>query len=190
MEKKELRKILKQQRRDLGAEVRAQMDAAIAERVCALPAFEAAQTVFAYLSVGEEVDTRAIIRAAWAAGKAVAVPRCVPGTRVMDWYRIESFEGLETSSFGIEEPIADPERALDPAMAGDHALAIVPGLAFNAEGYRIGYGGGFYDVFLSTFSGVSVGLCRTPFFNTVDVPCDSHDLPVDIVVTDSTCVCA
>ena len=189
MDKKALRKTLKQQRSDLGADARARIDSAIAEHCVALPEFQAADTVFSYLSVGDEVDTRAIIRAAWAAGKRVAVPRCVAGTRLMDWYAIDSFEGLETSSFGIEEPVADPTRALDPATAGKRALAIVPGLAFNAEGFRIGYGGGFYDVFLSTFSGASIGLCRTPFFNTVDVPRDAHDLPVDIVVTDGTCAC-
>ena len=76
----------------IGPEGRARADAAIAAKVVEHPAYLDADEVFTYLSVGEEVDTREIIRDAWSRGKTVAVPRCVEGTNLMEWYRIDDFE--------------------------------------------------------------------------------------------------
>lgn len=61
---------------------------------------------------------------------------------------------------GIEEPAARGERRVDPACLDERSVALVPGLAFDEMGYRLGYGGGFYDTFLGRFRGVSIGLCR------------------------------
>ena len=177
------RRELKAARAALPPEQRAEMDHQIATRVVALPEYDSADVILPYLSFGAEVDTREIIRDAWAKGKTVALPRCVEGTRLMRWYIVDSFEGLVVSSFGVEEPPADPSHEIDPAQIA-HALVIVPGMEFDEAGYRLGYGGGFYDVFLSTFTGTSVGLCRSPFFSTGPLQHDEHDLPVDVVVTD------
>ena len=81
--KKRMRVRMSGIRKMMGPAARAEADAAIARKVCAHPAYEAAETVFTYLSVGEEVDTREIIRDAWSRGKTVAIPRCVPGTNRM-----------------------------------------------------------------------------------------------------------
>ena len=182
--KKRLRVRMAGIREMLGPEGRAAADANIAAKVIEHPAYVEADMVFAYLSVGSEVDTRAIIRDAWVRGKTVAVPRCVPKTNLMDWYRIEDFEGLESGSFGIEEPPADPERLVDVPgpETGVKAVALVPGYTFDAQGYRLGYGGGFYDVFLPTFGGTSLGLCRSAQFSPDPIPCHELDIPVDVVV--------
>lgn len=186
--KKRMRVRLSGMREMIGAEGRAAADAAIAAKVCAHPAYEQAETVFTYLSVGSEVDTRAIIRDAWEKGKIVAVPRCVPRTNLMDWYRLEDFEGLENGSFGIEEPPADPSRLMEVPPAGSdaaaYAVALVPGYTFDREGYRLGYGGGFYDVFLPTFGGTSLGLCRQVQFSEDPLPHHDADIPVDHVICD------
>ena len=123
-------------------------DAAIAGSMAALPEFAEADGVFTYLSFGAEVDTRELIERAWSLGKTVALPRVVPGTRQMRWYAVDSLDCLERSSFGVEEPPADPAREVTPRDFHT-PVALVPGLAFDREGYRLGYGGGYYDRFLS-----------------------------------------
>ena len=142
------RRELKAARVALGAEERASIDAAIAANLFELPEYEQADLVLPYLSFGAEIDTRGIIRDAWSRGKTVALPRCVEGTRLMRWFIVDSFDGLVKSSFGVDEPACDPEREIDPSSRSN-ALVIVPGLEFDRLGYRLGYGGGFYDAFLS-----------------------------------------
>lgn len=157
-------------------------DAAIAGRMAALPEFAEADGVFTYLSFGDEVDTRELIERAWSLGKTVALPRVVPGTRQMRWYAVDSLDCLERSSFGVEEPPADPAREVTPRDFHT-PVALVPGLAFDREGYRLGYGGGFYDTFLPTFPGTSMGLCRAAQLAD-HLPHEDYDMPVDEVVTE------
>ena len=78
----------------------------------------------------------------------------------MEWHVVTSLDGLVRSRFGVEEPDGDPATLLDSSLMGQ-ALALVPGLAFDRSGHRLGYGGGYYDVFLSSFEGATLGLCRT-----------------------------
>lgn len=184
--KKRLRTRMSAIRELIGAEGRAKADALIAQRLIAHPDYEAADALFTYISVRSEVDTRAIIRDAWSKGKMVAAPRCVKGTNRMEWYRIDSLDGLESGGLGVEEPPADPERLVEvPGPdSSTKAIAIVPGFTFDSHCYRLGYGGGYYDVFLPTFGGKSFGLCRTVQLDEERIPCNEHDVPVDVVVTD------
>ena len=180
-----LRDRMKAVRKGIPADEREAIDAAICERIVALPAFLEADAVLTYLSMGAEIDTRRLIDAAWREGKAVAIPRCV-GPRLMRWFRISSFEGLERSPFGVEEPPID-EAAEQLLTTGERMIAIVPALAFDAEGYRLGYGGGFYDAFLADFPGVSIGLCRgAQFVESLaeEGVIGPYDLPVDQVVSE------
>ncbi|MBE6469852.1 MAG: 5-formyltetrahydrofolate cyclo-ligase [Coriobacteriaceae bacterium] len=164
------------------AAARADADARIARRVRELPAFAAAGTVFTYLSFGPEVDTRALIAAAQAAGKTVALPR-VAGRRALTWHAVSDLADLVPSSFGMDEPDGSTPP-IDPGLDSS-AVALVPGLAFDGRGFRLGYGGGFYDAFLSGFAGVSIGLCRVA--QRVDDLAalgarEGHDRAVDVVV--------
>ena len=157
-------------REGLSVGERRAIDEAIARNVAALPEFAAADAVFTYLSFGAEVDTRELIQRAWEAGKTVCLPRVVPGTREMRWYAVESLDRLVRSSFGVEEPPDDPSREVRPA-----------GLAFDREGFRLGYGGGFYDTFLPAFPGASIGLIRACQLVERLAVRDVHDAPVNIV---------
>ena len=147
------------------------------------------ETVLIYLSFASEVETRGIIRAAWELGKAVALPR-VCAARSLRWYRVDSLDSLSVSSFGIKEPPPHENREVVPGSAPGH-VAIVPGLAFDCQGFRLGYGGGFYDVFLAGFPGVSIGLCRErqlcASLDDLGV-IDPHDRRVDFVVTEQRMV--
>ena len=185
-----LRRRMKDMRRDLGSEQRERIDAGIARNLFTTDFWQQASTVLTYLSFGSEVDTRRIIEEAWRAGKTVALPRCARGTRTMEWHRVTSLDGLVRSAFGVEEPPDDPATLIDPAAtapASTSAIALVPGLAFDAQGFRIGYGGGFYDTFIAHFPGTTIGLCREaqliPSLQEAGV-LEEHDAPVRLVVTE------
>ena len=185
--KDSLRAAFKQKRLALSPEERASIDAVIAERVCELPEFENAELIACYLSFGAEVETRGIIERAWQEGKTVALPRCVPVSRRMRWYTIDSLDGLERHAFGMQEPAEDPAREVGLA-AHKGALAIVPALAVDMQGYRLGYGGGYYDAFLAEFPGVAVGLCREAQVveNLAALGArERYDIPVDLVITET-----
>ena len=120
-------------------------DQAIFRRLVSLREYLRAEWVFTYVSKPIEVDTFAFIRKALADGKRVAVPRCVPGTREMEFYEIRSERELKPGAFGVLEPEPEPSRLVGEGVRG---LCVVPGFSFDSEGYRLGYGKGYYDRFL------------------------------------------
>ena len=184
--KRELRAQLKAQRAALAPKERASIDAKIAEQVRALPQWVDAEVVCAYASFADEVDTWGLIESAWASGKTVVLPRVVEGTRLMRWFIVNSRDELVRSAWGIEEPAIREEREVDvQALSRERpTVALVPGLAFDARGYRLGYGGGFYDCFLNGFGGLSLGLVRSAFFFDMLTVLEPHDLAVDAVVSE------
>lgn len=187
LDKKQLRTQLLALRRGLGPSVRAEVDARIAVAVTATEEWREALAILTYLSVRDEVDTRELVRLAREDGKVVAAPR-VTGPRSLAWYRVEAGDELEVSAMGIEEPAARGERRVDPACLGERSVALVPGLAFDEMGYRLGYGGGFYDTFLGRFRGVSIGLCRDAALmpSLADMGAlEVHDRAVGIVATET-----
>lgn len=175
--KQVLRQTLKARRAALTPAQRAEMGAAIAEQVLALPVYRACTTLFSYVSMQEEVDTRALIQAALHDGKQVAAPRCEG--KQMAFYEINALERLAPGRYGLLEPPVGKR-----AVPDQHSICIVPGLSFDRLGARVGYGGGFYDRFLPTFPGVSVGLCYTPLLSQTPLPSESHDCSVNFVVSD------
>lgn len=155
-----LRARLRRERGALAADGRRRQDEAILAALLGCEAWAEADVVLTYLSFASEVDTRGVVAAALAAGKVVALPRCA-GPRRLEWHAVTGLGGLERSRMGMEEPPDDPATLVDAAGAGGRALAVVPGLAFDRRGMRLGYGGGYYDAFLGGFGGVSAGLVRT-----------------------------
>lgn len=195
-QKELLRNHFKQVRSAMPPGNRKRIDSDIANRLLTLPEYQEAETVLAYLSFGSEVETRKIIHQAWAAGKRVLLPRCIFGTRTMAWHLVDDFEGLAKGPLGVYEPKENPATEVDIETVGK-ALALVPGLAFDSQGYRLGYGGGFYDVFLPRFTStdatsgwhVAVGLCRSCQFVERMQALDAHDVPVTVVITEDEVYC-
>lgn len=167
--------------------LRATTDARILQRLVELPTWREARLVLTYVSFGSEVDTHAFMQAAWSAGKQVAVPRC-RRSHSLDFYVISSEDDLEPGLRGLMEPSPDCGRPLTPPqMVG--SLCIVPGLVFDADGYRIGYGGGYYDRFLAFYPGEKVALVRSRQLSGNPLPRDEHDVPVDWLVSESGTWC-
>ena len=150
----------------------------ICRLVQSLPAFRDAETVLCYLSAGSEVETRGILEACFRAGKRVALPRCYEDSR-MEFLPVTAVsQASELSRFGIAEP--PHGEPLDPADAG---LCLVPALAFDKNGFRLGYGMGYYDRYLKRFSGTAVGLCYEDCLREA-LPVNQNDRPVHLIVTE------
>ena len=156
--------------------LRATTDARILQRLVELPTWREARLVLTYVSFGSEVDTHALMQAAWSAGKQVAVPRC-RRSHSLDFYVISSEDDLEPGLRGLMEPSPDCGRPLTPPqMVG--SLCIVPGLVFDA-----------YDRFLAFYPGEKVALVRSRQLSGNPLPRDEHDVPVDWLVSESGTWC-
>lgn len=153
--KTELRQAARARRAAMPRELKAAADRAIENNVRRLYQYRGAGTIMVYVSTEIEVNTKGIIRNAWADGKKVAVPRCIPGTREMQFHYITSFDDLKLGSFSVLEP----DESLPKVENFNRCLMLVPGFVYDRFGYRLGYGKGYYDRYISRFTGVVVGLC-------------------------------
>lgn len=209
--KHDFRKILLDLRKAQYAQAGKKEDAQITANFIATPQYKNATCILTYLSFGEEIDTWEIIKHAQANRKTIVAPRCVKNSHEMQWYELPPLNfaevsspekastsnqnpQLEKSTFGMLEPCTKTCPKLDSsAYNTPGTIAIVPGLTFDKLGYRLGYGGGFYDTFLKKFTGTSIGLCRSTFLQN-DLRergiIEPHDLPVDIVITPTTIIYA
>lgn len=178
--KTELRQKYRGLRQAMPPEIKEQRDEAIADQVRRLWQYENNDVLLIYVSTDIEVDTFRIIRRALADGKRVAVPRCVPDTRNMEFYYIQSTDELEPGMFGVLEPAACPEKMYRP---NDRGLCIVPAFSYDWNGYRLGYGKGYYDRFLSRFEGNIVGICYSDCVQRT-LPHGRYDRPVELLVTE------
>lgn len=179
LEKKELRRRVRVELSTLGPEELERSDAALFARFLALPQVEEAETIFAFWGIsGKEPDTSRLVRALVRGGKTVGLPRMLPGHQ-MEVRRFDPDKPLVKVSFGIFEPGAEC-----PLIAReDIGLALVPAVCYDRRGYRLGFGGGYYDRWLAGFSGVTVGLCRGAVLREA-VPIETHDAKVDILLTE------
>ncbi len=152
----------------------------IYESFLSLSEYAAAKRVFAYVGVGNEIQTMGLIDKMLADGKEVCVPLCF-GKGQMDARRISSEKDLSSGRYGIPEPAA----TLPVVAPEELELIIVPGVAFGEDGTRLGRGGGYYDRFLSRAENAArIALARE--LNTEKtVPCEEHDEKVDIIVTEA-----
>lgn len=179
-EKKALRRNFKMARLAMEQMQRQEMDDKILNRILQLWSYKEATTLFTYVSTEIEVDTRKLIRTALSQGKRVAVPYCIDHTCEMDFYYIHDFDDLIVRSFGVLEPKPGQCKKVQDLSNG---LCIVPALAYDRSGYRLGYGKGYYDRFLNSFSGNTIGLIYTGFV-VPKLPHGRFDQKVEILVSE------
>lgn len=169
-------------RKALTAHERSELDGCITQKLLTTPEYEKASTVLTYVSVSSEVSTRQFITHALSDGKTVAVPRCLPQHR-LEFVAVTSLEQLVPASFNLLEP---PKEL--PALTEDTieaSICIVPALLVDIKGYRLGYGAGFYDRFLSKYPGKKICLAYHSNLSKVLLPHTEFDVPVDMVITES-----
>ncbi len=175
MDKKELRKQIREKKRAMTPEEIESASEKLKELFLATDQYRRANTVYGYLPYNQEVRPVPILERALADGKRVAVPK-VYGDEMRFIY-LTDLTRVAVNDFGIPEPVADGPVADDPT-----ALVLMPGLAFDKEGHRIGYGGGFYDKFLAEEpEHPTIALCYG-FQMVNELPTEEFDIPVDQVL--------
>ena len=177
-EKAELRRRARQYLRELSPQARRASDDALFARFLALPQVEAADTLLLYPGMGGEPDTARLLPALWARGKAVCLPRCLPG-RGLEARLVRPDSALIPHPYGMLEPGEDCPLVGKDAIG----LVLVPGLAFDPSGGRLGQGAGFYDRWLADYAGCTAALCRTALL-LPQVPRAPHDRGVELVLTE------
>lgn len=182
MTKQEIRRLVLALRKQAPTEVLKEKSILIAERILATDLWENASEIWLFISKEGEADTSFLVKTALSEGRRVAVPR-VQG-REMDFYYISGYEDLKQGSFGIPEP-----GPCCPKAETANALIVMPGLAFDLERHRIGWGGGFYDRYLSVHP--SHPSCAPAFDFSVfpEIPAEEHDRRPDMIVTERRCLC-
>ena len=172
--KAELRKKILQEMKAISQEQKQAMDQVLIERFLQHPFYQEAKVIATYLSFPHEFQTQGLIDQALKDGKKVLIPKTYPKGR-MDFVVYDPQQLVKTS-FGLLEPQGD----LEVVDASQIDLIHVPGLAFTTEGYRIGYGGGYYDRYLENFAGHGLSTiypCQVQEFNS-----EEHDIPVQEVL--------
>ncbi len=179
--KRKLREKYKNIRRCMDTEIKGKKDSLVFNRVINLTEYKNSDIIITYVSTGIEVDTINLIEHALKNGKTVAVPKCVKGTRKMDFYVINSLSELKPGAYSLLEPDVSKCRKL---LKFDGAVCIVPALVYDSEGYRIGYGGGYYDRFISEHKSVfriGIGYCCCTVNKLFR---GRFDMPVDLLITE------
>ena len=182
LEKQRLREERLAVREALSEQERAVLDDCITQKLLATSEYAEATTVLTYVSVSSEVSTRMFIERALRDGKTVAVPRCLPG-HCLEFVAIASLEQLVAAPFNLLEPAKEL-----PAVTEDqknNSICIVPALLVDTKGYRLGYGAGFYDRFLSTYPGKKICLAYQQNLSRETLPHTAFDVAVDMVITES-----
>jgi len=186
-DKKVLRKEILTERKNINTVKKEEMDNKILDRFYKSEYYRKAKKIFIYVSFDSEIDTKRIINKALMDNKKIYVPRTEFKTRLMDAVEVTSLDNLIESEYGILEPsIKDPH--INP---NELDLIVVPGVAFDRQGARMGYGAGFYDRYFEKInkdnSKAVIKLALAYDFQIIDkVPMNDRDIPVSCIITEST----
>ena len=176
MNKKEMRAYIREKKRAMTERQIVSASARLGEQFRNCELYKNAKTIYGYLPYNQEVRTVPMLEQAIADGKAVAVPKCY-GEEMRFIYINDFVKEVAPGYSNIPEPIAD-----EPVAHDETALVLMPGLAFDPQGHRIGYGGGFYDRFLSAEPGhPTLALCYG-FQMMEHLETEEFDIPVDVVL--------
>jgi len=181
-QKSDLRQVCRARRRRLDPSQVAAAGRAVLQRVLGLEEYAAARLVHTYVSGKEnEVETRGLIQTTLEQGKRVAVPVVQRGSRTLLHAEIQELDRLEPDEWGIPSPLPGHADWIEDLSAFD--LVVVPGIAFDRQGRRLGFGGGYYDRFLHQIRAPRIGLTYESLLLD-EVPIEPHDAAVEILITE------
>jgi len=179
--KREIRKRILALRNAMPREEIAAASLEIVKKLTEMEQIRRASTLMVFLSFGSEVHTDDLIRWGWGEGKRIVVPLCCPETRELMPCRIDGFDELETGHYGIREPKAS---RLQPVPQRDIDAVLIPAVAFDRRGCRVGYGGGYYDRFLPEVPRAAKIGAAFACQIVAEIPADPYDVTVDRIVTE------
>jgi 5-formyltetrahydrofolate cyclo-ligase len=177
--KAEKRAFYKSLRKSMNPEIKKSADRQIFEKLISFPEFKNSELILTYISVNDETDTISLIKYCFENNKKVAVPKCLDKNGNMEFFEIKSFDDVKPSYFGLLEP----SKNCHLITGFDNSLCVVPAFSYDIKGYTIGYGGGFYDRFLSKHNVFKAGICYDESIETNHLH-DEFDINVDIVITE------
>ena len=179
MEKKILRAQMLQRRKQLSAAVCSRLSRQVQERLVASPLFQRAEGLALYSQIQQEVATALIFKVARTAGKWVAYPKVVGDN--LSFIKVGAVDELVPGAFGVAEPVG-----LSACAVADLDLVVVPGVAFSPDGFRFGYGRGFYDRLLEALPETCKTVGLSFDFQLLDhLPVEKHDQRLDYIVTET-----
>jgi len=179
-DKREIRKLILKKRDSIPIEVRKEWDGIIMRKLIKSNYYSKSKIIFTFVSFGTEVDTHEIIRYALKDGKTVCVPKIPSKERGIEVFEIKGFEDLKAGYYNILEPVEGCKRI----EGEDIDLILMPGVAFDREGGRIGYGGGFYDRFLKDIKKPIPKIALAYGIQLVEkVPAYDFDVKIDGIIT-------
>lgn len=181
MKKKSIREKVLKKRKNLNKEKRAIYSNEIISKIFNSSYYKNAKTIMCFISFSDEVDTHEFIKQSIKDWKKIVVPITFPKTHELKPSLLKDFNELEPGFYNILTPKKEFERFIDPK---DIDLVITPGVAFRKDGYRVGYGGGYYDRFLSKIPDTPTIGIAFDIQIVEDLPVDSYDIPVDYIYTE------
>jgi 5-formyltetrahydrofolate cyclo-ligase len=181
---KQLREMVRKRRDGMPERERLRKSDEVWKRLVELPAFQMASTALFYVSVSSEVETAMMRTLTRELGMTVACPRSKPGDKSMSFHVLASEDELSPGAYGILQPAAET-----PLADLKDAVVLVPGMAFDRQGHRLGFGGGYYDRWLAG-PGQGLPTVALAFHEQVveSVPQEAHDIPIQWLVTDKETV--
>lgn len=175
MDKHQLRTLIRDKKRAMTPAQIEKASRALTALFLRSPQYRSAKSIYGYLPFNQEVDTYMLLSQALADGKRVALPKTYGDEMRFIW--ATDLDAVQKAAFGCPEPAADSPVADDP-----YALVLLPGLAFDLQGNRMGYGGGFYDRFLAKEAHPTVALCYS-FQLLPVIAAEPHDVRANCIIS-------
>ncbi len=166
-------------RKELSQDEKAGAESTLCQSIASLSVFEKCDTVLLFSPIKNEPDLLSIAKLAFKVGKRVAFPISLSETCTLDFRFIQALDELTAGTYGINEPTESAPKA----SFTKNTICIVPALAFDKKGYRLGYGKGYYDRFLKDFEGTSIGATLEKFVCD-KLPTNDTDVAIDIIITE------
>ncbi len=180
-EKSRIREEMLEKRMAVPEEEKLSADKAMVQKLASLASFRFAEVILFYAPIKGEPDITEAVKLAVDAGKKVAFPKCDTENFLMTYKFVNSIDELVEGAYGIFEPKDEAESYIPSPYK--HDICIVPAVCFDKRGYRIGYGKGYYDRFLSGFGGTAIGFTMNRFLQN-ELPKGKYDKTVDLIITE------
>lgn len=184
VDKNELRNLMSGKLKEIDRITYEHLSYLIATKLTNTSEWKNAKTIGVTVSRFPEVDTWQLIRKGWEQGKRIVIPKCFPKEKEMFFYEITSFDQLETVYYGLFEPNI---QLTNEVKDDEIDLLLVPGLAYSRNGFRLGFGGGYYDRYLTSFEGIKMSIAFAKQI-VEHVPIEHHDIPVATIITEENII--